>query len=79
MELVGEIFLSYTGCIRNMGHIPVSAKSGEIVCRSYEAPFDILVDMYEHFLDCILCTDVSPEPQKCGGLKEMRAPSKAGL
>lgn len=76
MELVGEIFLSHTGRIRNMGCIPVSAKSGEIVCRFHAAPFVIPADMHEYFLDCILCTDVSLESWKCSGLKERRAPSR---
>lgn len=79
MELVGEIFLSCISCIRNLIRVSVSAKSRKIVCRLHEDFIDPVVNWHEYFLDCILCTDVSLEPWKYGGIKKRRAPSKAGF
>ena len=73
LELVGEIFLSYLGCIRNMGCVSVSAKSRETVCRSHAASFDSAADRYDHFLGSDVYTAVSLESWKYGGHKEGRA------
>ena len=79
MELVGENFLSYISCIRNLVRVSVSAKSRKIVCRFHEDFIDPVVNWHEHFLDCILCADVSLEPWKYGSFKERRAASEIGF
>ena len=79
MELVGENFLPYISCIRNLVRVSVSAKSRKIVCRFHEDFIDPVVNWHEHFLDCILCADVSLEPWKYGSFKERRAASEIGF
>mgnify|MGYP000072619415 CR=1 FL=1 len=59
-----KIFLSYLGCIRNMGCVSVSAKSRETVCRSHAASFDSAADRYDHFLGSDVYTAVSLESWK---------------
>ncbi len=49
MELVGENFLSYISCIRNLVRVSVSAKSRKIVCRFHEDFIDPVVNWHEHF------------------------------
>ena len=59
--------------------VSVSAKSRKIVCRFHEDFIDPVVNWHEHFLDCILCADVSLEPWKYGSFKERRAASEIGF